>query len=506
MNKKIASSDDLSPAARRPLVDECMRQDLVAFIRRTFETVVPGESLHLNWHIRAMANALEQVRSGLIKRLIITVPPRHLKLITTSVAFPAYVLGHDPSKKFVCVSYSNELSIKHANDCRTVMKSAWYRGIFPRTRISPDKDTETEMLTTMRGGRLATSVGGTLTGRGGNIIILDDPMNPKQAMSEASRTSTIQWFRTTLLSRLNLKGEDAIIIVMQRLHVDDLVGILLEEGGWDHLDIPAIADGPQKIPMGLKTFYRRYEGDVLDTIREPMDVLMSMKASMGTMDFSAQYLQRPIPAEGNLIKREWLKYYQVPPERQPKDMIVISWDTAMKSTELADYSVGTVWHVQGNKFFLLDLIRRHYDYPELKRAVLNAKSRWPGGHMLVEDKGSGTSLIQDLRRDGVPVISIKPEGDKVSRLFANQAQFESGSVWFPQDADWMPDLVSELMAFPSVRHDDQVDSISQALTRIDGKLRGWRKIPMVPATLVRIRSPIREALEPDYYYPPDGKW
>ena len=343
MNNKIASSDDLSPAVRRALVDECMRQDLVAFIRRTFETVVPGESLHLNWHIRAMAHALEQVRSGLIKRLIITVPPRHLKSITTSVAFPAYVLGHDPSKKFVCVSYSNELSIKHANDCRTVIKSDWYRGIFPRTRISPDKDTETEMLTTMRGGRLATSVGGTLTGRGGNIIILDDPMNPKQAMSEASRTSTIQWFRTTLLSRLNLKGEDAIIIVMQRLHVDDLVGILLEEGGWDHLDIPAIADGPQKIPMGLKTFYRRHEGDVLDSIREPMDVLISMKASMGTMDFSAQYLQRPIPAEGNLIRREWLKYYQVPPDRQPKDMIVISWDTAMKSTELADYSVGTVW-------------------------------------------------------------------------------------------------------------------------------------------------------------------
>jgi predicted phage terminase large subunit-like protein len=494
VNNKIASSDDLSPAVRRALVDECMRQDLVAFIRRTFETVVPGESLHLNWHIRAMAHALEQVRSGLIKRLIITVPPRHLKSITTSVAFPAYVLGHDPSKKFVCVSYSNELSIKHANDCRTVIKSDWYRGIFPRTRISPDKDTETEMLTTMRGGRLATSVGGTLTGRGGNIIILDDPMNPKQAMSEASRTSTIQWFRTTLLSRLNLKGEDAIIIVMQRLHVDDLVGILLEEGGWDHLDIPAIADGPQKIPMGLKTFYRRYEGDVLDSIREPMDVLISMKASMGTMDFSAQYLQRPIPAEGNLIRREWLKYYQVPPDRQPKDMIVISWDTAMKSTELADYSVGTVWHVQGNKFFLLDLIRGHYDYPELKRAVLNVKNRWPSSHMLVEDKGSGTSLIQDLRRDGVPVISIRPEGDKVSRLFANQAQFESGSVWFPQDADWMPDLVSELMAFPSVRHDDQVDSISQALTWIDGKLRGWERVPIVAPILVRIRSPIKEAL------------
>ena len=205
MSKKGYNLRKLSPAAQRALVDECMRQDVVSFIRKTFEAF-PGERLHLNWHIQAIAHALDQVRSGAIKRLIITVPPRHLKSITTSVAFPAYVLGHDPSKKFVCVSYSNELSTKHAIDCRTVMQSDWYRRLFPGTRISSDKNTEMEMLTTMRGGRLATSVGGTLTGRGGNIIILDDPMNPKQAMSEASRTSTFQWFRTTLLSRTQSQG------------------------------------------------------------------------------------------------------------------------------------------------------------------------------------------------------------------------------------------------------------------------------------------------------------
>ncbi len=169
----------------------------------------------------------------------------------------------------------------------------------------------------------------------------------------------------------------------------------------------------------------------------------------------------------------------------------------MKSTELADYSVGTIWHVQGSKRYLLDLVRGRYDYPDLKRAVLSTKARWPDGHILVEDKGSGTSLIQDLQRDGIPVIAIKPEGDKVTRLFANQAQFESGAVYFPQNAVWMPDLIIELLGFPKVRHDDQADSIAQALTWIDGKQRGWGKHINVVPIIVKVRNPYREMF-PDY--------
>jgi hypothetical protein len=162
----------LSPAAQRAVVDELLRREFVAFVRRTFETVVPGEELHLNWHIRAMAHVLEQVRQGKVKRLIITVPPRHLKSITASVAFPAFGLGHDPTKKFVCLSYSGDLAVKHAADFRAVINSEWYRRIFPAMRISSEKNTEFETVTTRRGGRLATSVGGTLTGRGGNISSL----------------------------------------------------------------------------------------------------------------------------------------------------------------------------------------------------------------------------------------------------------------------------------------------------------------------------------------------
>src|SRR6516225_2073530 len=191
--------------------------------------------------------------------------------------------------------------MKHARDCKAVMTSSWYRRIFPNMRIS-EKNTELETVTTQRGYRLATSPGGTLTGLGGNYIILDDAMNPKQAMSKTQRTSVIQWFGNTLLTRLNDKSEDVIIVVMQRLHVDDLVGVLLEQGGWHHLDLPAIADAPQVIPIGKRKVHRRKIDDVLDPVREPRHVLEELKARMGLMDFTAQYLQRPIPAEGNLIK------------------------------------------------------------------------------------------------------------------------------------------------------------------------------------------------------------
>jgi len=483
----------LSPLAQRELVDELMRRNLVAFVRRCFETVAPGETLRMNWHIDAMAHALEEVRRGKIKRLIITIPPRHLKSITTSVAFPAFLLGHDPSSKIICVSYSTDLAIKHARDCKAVMTSRWYRRIFPPMCIS-EKNTELETVTTQRGYRLATSPGGTLTGLGGNYIILDDPMNPKQAMSKTQRTSVIQWFGNTLLTRLNDKSEDVIIVVMQRLHVDDLVGALLEQGGWHHLDLPAIADAPQKVPIGPKKFHWRKVGDLRHPALEPAHILAEIKARMGTMDFSAQYLQRPIPAEGNMIKREWIKLYRALPEKKSGDYTVISWDTAMKPTELSDYSVGTAWQVQGDNCYLIDLIRGRFDFAELKRAVMRQKAQWPEAHILIEDKGSGTSLIQELRRERVNPIPITPDIDKVTRLYATQPRFESGSVYFPEHA-WLSDLIDELLGFPEGRYDDQVDSISQALAWIEKRKQSY--VPLVLPIVVRCRNPYREAF-PDY--------
>ena len=240
----------------------------------------------------------------------------------------------------------------------------------------------------------------------------------------------------------------------------------------EHLDLPAIADVPQEIPLGGGIFHRRRIGDVLDPFREPQHVLDELKRAMGTMAFSAQYLQRPIPAEGNLIKRDWLPYYDRLPERRATARVVVSWDTAMKATELSDYSVGTAWLVDGSDCYLLDIIRDRFDFPDLRRAVLAQYHRYRPSSVLIEDKGSGTSLIQDLRYHRIPVIAIGAEHDKITRLYTVQPKFESRSVFLPRNAPWLPDLVAELLAFPNGRHDDQVDSISQALAWVERRRQG----------------------------------
>ncbi len=224
------------------LLDAVLRNDLMGFVRKAFQTVAPGERFIYNWHLDTICYALDQVRLGHIKRLIIEVPPRSLKSIIASVAFPAFLLGRDPTTKIISVSYSNALAAKHAADSKAIMRSRWYQRLFPSTVIGTEKDTESDFLTTKRGGRYATSIGGTLTGRGGNIIIIDDPLKPGDAMS-SGREAVNTWYDQTLSSRLNNKAEDAIIVVMQRLHIDDLVGhVLQRDEGWRVLSIPAIAE------------------------------------------------------------------------------------------------------------------------------------------------------------------------------------------------------------------------------------------------------------------------
>ena len=213
----------------RALLLALLREDLLSFSRRCFQTVVPGQTYQHNWHLEALASKLIYALEGGSRRLIITLPPRGLKSLFCSVALPAFALGRDPTQRIICASYAQDLAAKHARDCRAVMESAWYREAFPRTRIDPRKNTEAEIETTAKGFRLATSVGGTLTGRGGRLVIIDDPLKPGDAMSDAKRESVHQWYETTLLSRLDNKAEDVIIVVMQRLHVDEL-----RSGGGSH--------------------------------------------------------------------------------------------------------------------------------------------------------------------------------------------------------------------------------------------------------------------------------
>jgi predicted phage terminase large subunit-like protein len=448
-------------------VQAILRSDLYSFIREVFPIVSPGALFAPNWHIEAIAFALTRVLAGEIKRLIITVPPRSLKSICASVAFPAFILGRDPQRKIICVSYSEALARKHANDCRAVMRSNLYNRLFPNSRISPVKDTELEFACTSGGSRLATSVGGTLTGRGGNFVIIDDPMKPQDAYSEAAREHTKQWYANTLLSRLDDKTKDVIVVVMQRLHVDDLVGHLLEQGGWTHLNFPAIAESEYRVPLSPVRWYLRRSGEVLHPEREPRGILDEFKRSMGSLDFGAQFQQEPVAQGGNLIKWDWFQFYDEAPAWKPGDRIIASWDTALSERDLASYSVCVVLQIRGETIFVLDVVRERLEYPHLQRKVIELHGRWctVGNNysLLIENKGSGMSLIQDLRHKNIHAIAVVPEGDKIMRMNAQTARIEARSVSLPRRAGWLDEFRREMLVFPAGRYSDQVDALSQAL-------------------------------------------
>lgn len=212
---------------RTQLYEAILRRDFASFVGKAATSLVQGD-LAWNWHLDAICHALEQVRLGKTRRLIINLPPRSLKSVIASVAFPAFVLGHQPSKRIICVSYAQDLATKHSNDFRALIGTGWYRRLFPQTRPSVRKNTEAEIQTTANGMRLATSIGGTLTGRGGSLIIIDDPIKPADALSTSTREACNKWYSNTLLSRLDNKVEGAVVIVMQRVHMDDLVGYVTQ--------------------------------------------------------------------------------------------------------------------------------------------------------------------------------------------------------------------------------------------------------------------------------------
>jgi predicted phage terminase large subunit-like protein len=473
--------------------DAVCRKDFSSFVRKCFHTLAPNAAYLTNWHILSIAYHLELVRQGEIKRLIINLPPRSLKSIMCSVAFPAFILGHDPSKRIIAVSYGAELATKLSNDFRAVVSADWYRRLFPGMQIA-GKNTEFEVATTEHGFRLAAAIEGTLTGRGGDIMIIDDPLKPIDALSDSRRTTVTDVFFNTLLSRLDDKRSGAIVLVMQRLHMDDLAGTLLgSSNDWTLLSLPAIADREELIQIGDEECHRRMIGDVLHPEREPISVLQSTRLQQGSDIFAAQYQQAPVPPGGVMIKREWVRRYDRLPERTSSCEVIQSWDTASKDGGQNDWSVCTTWWIVEGKYYLADLQRGRWDYPTLKaRAVACARGDEPD-RIFIEDTGVGTALIAELKKAGLSAIGVKPDRDKQTRMSIQSAKFESGRVLIPAHAPWLADLEVELFAFPNSRHDDQVDSISQALAH---ELERWPYTEKFHAGLERFYRGLGSQLRP----------
>lgn len=450
------------------------RLDYGFFLRRAFAELGGQGTYSHNWHIDAIIHQLDLIRTRETRRLLVTMPPRHLKSRLISIAWVAWMLGHNPALSFLCVSYGQDLSEDYARDCLKIMQSRWYREAFPDTVLK--RAAIADLRTTAGGRRMATSIDGATTGFGADIIIIDDPMKGQDATSLAARDKVIRWFDETLSQRLNDQLMGSIIVVMQRLHEGDLVGVLREREGWRELCLPAIASRDEDIPLTFGRTFRRREGCALHPGRLPLPELLRRKADNPYV-FAAQFQQQPVPAHGNMIEAAWIHYYDLATLDLSRGQIVMSLDTASKDNPFNDYSVIMVALVAGKSVYILDVLRARLQFNPLKAKVIELARLYQATVMLVEDASSGTALIQSLIAEeprGVPSpIPCRPEGDKVARVMNISSMIMSGRLFLPERTHWLGEFTGELLGFPSSRYDDQVDALSQLLIWVQLQDR-WR--------------------------------
>lgn len=444
-------------------LDSALRTRFDIFLMMVYHTVNPDRPYLHNWHVDAMVHQAEAVIRGDVKRLIVNVPPRNLKTITFNVALSAFILGHDPHNRIFCISYGERLAVDHAAQFRAVIESDWYRRVFPRMQIR--RTVDHDFFTTARGFRRWTSISGALTGMGGDFFIVDDCLKPEDALSQTKREAVNNWFGGTLLSRLDSKRSGAIVVLMQRLHQDDLSGYLLRETiGWTHLELPAIAIVPQDIPTGRGRIYHRQVNEVLHPEFESKAELDQQRDSMGPTPFSAQYLQRPVPIDGALMDAAWFRYYDRLPEQDANSHILQSWDTASKDGLANSYSTCTTWLIHQQCYYLIDVLRMKLKFPALRDMAAALAVKYKPRYVLIEDASTGPALAEELRHEhAVGIRLIKPAQDKQVRLYIEQGKFSSGRVWFPRQTPWLRTFLDELLSFPDSKYSDQVDSLSQAL-------------------------------------------
>jgi predicted phage terminase large subunit-like protein len=446
---------------KQRLVDAACRTYFLSFARQFFRLLNPGTQYYPGWHWRALGYRLEQVWRGEEKRLIINIPPRCGKSFLTSVAFPAWVLGCDPTKRLVVISYNAELAAKLSNDFRALVESPRYQRLFPCLRIS--RNTELEVATDQYGYRRATSMDGTLTGIGGDIIIIDDYLKPADAVYDNKRTAANKWFFDTVLSRLDNKLTGAVIVVGQRLHMDDLFATLLRPPGeWTPLSWPAIAEEDERIPIGNNEYHLRRAGDLLHPQLMSQEFLQSLRnASPET--YAAQYQQNPLPPGGALIKPEWIRYYDQLPQLTSSPLFVQSWDAALKPGEPNSRSACTTWLFQNENYYLVDLFVGQLDYWDLKQKAISLAHQYKPAAILIEDTGLGAAMADEFQRLELPALPVTPKEDKKTRMAMHIPKFADGRVFFPKQKPWCAEAVRELLDFPGGRRTDIVDSMSQAL-------------------------------------------
>lgn len=461
---------------------ELCRRSLAHFARRAWHVLEPAAELKWGWALDAICLHLEAVTDGRIKRLLMNVPPGSMKSLLTGVIWPAWEWGPKgmPEMRFIGTAHEETLAIRDSRKCRDLIKSEWYQGLWP-VELSSDLDGKREFGNTRKGTRQARSFT-SMTGVRGDRVILDDPISADSANSETKLEAVRIAFTETLPTRVN-SDKSAIVVVMQRLHEKDVSGIILEMGlDYVHLCIPMRFEAGRRCEtsIGWKD-PRTVDGELMFPERFGEAQVKELETTLGSYGTAGQLQQRPSPRGGGILKEEWYKYWTVLPQLEFRHIHV---DTAQKTGQENDYSVLQCWGRSTiGQAVLIDQRRGKWEAPEL---LINARSFWLKHKdadksvlraMAIEDKVSGTGLIQTLRREGLPIVAVQRDKDKISRAHDIAPFVESGNVLLPIDAPWLSDFLSESSSFPGGAHDDQLDPMFDALLTV-------QRAPAAPAAKV----------------------
>lgn len=500
----VASIAEKKNRAARKAV-QLLEDSLVEFFKAAWDVLEPGRTLHWSWHYEQLAEYLTLIRDRKFKTtfndslgLIINVPPRTAKSTFVTVCFPVWCWIKRAEMRFSCYSYSMDLSTEHSLKRRKLIQSDWFQSRWGHLfQLAGDQNLKTHFDNDKTGQMISTSVGGTATGKGGDALILDDPLNPDQAASDVERKSTNDWVDNTLRSRMNDMANDVIVVVMQRLHEVDTTGYLLMQnpGRFIHVSIPLEEEGV-KTPDGLcakqydfpvsgKTVWRR-PGDILMPDKFPPAAIEALKVLR--LVWAGQFQQRPAPLEGNMIKRADFKYYggidpetglADPPLPDRFEFSLVSVDAAFKDEDSSDYVAIFAAGIKGPNRYALELVLKHLDADATEKEANAMRLRHRASTCLIEDKANGSSIIKRMKQKVPGIIAVNPEGGKMSRMYATSPEFQAGNWYYPRNAAWVEPHIVSMITFPNAKNDDDVDSVTQASVWLQshgyGLFEMWRE-------------------------------
>lgn len=457
-----------------------LEEDFAYYCREAWKVIEPAVDLVWSWHYDVICEWLTLAARGECRRLIVNVPPRTAKSSLITIIWPTWVWTRNPSECLLGASYATPLALEHSVKRRMLLESQWYQSRWgDKVKLLSDQNEKSKYRNSAMGQMAATSTEGMATGFGGSILILDDGMSVQQAASDAERAAKISWVANVWWSRFNDPSTGTAIIVEQRTHMEDITGVELSKGGWKHLCFPLESEGVEQEdgrlvqekhvgPISGK-IWERQKGEVLMPDRYPERVLRTLRSS--PMLYATQYQQRPAPMGGNIIQREWIRYFggkdpetqiEDPPMPAKFDRVLVSVDASFKEGSNNDPVALAVVGTAGPQRYLLDMVNGRMDEIKTEKEILRLRAKWNADTVLVEDKANGPVIIRRLKRLISGVYAVNPEGGKIARLIGCSAEWAAGDWHVPRHAPWTHSFIEQLLVFPNGKHDDMVDTMTQA--------------------------------------------